>query len=96
MPHKRLLQFRLQDASESLFHEEPLFADGQPVGVITSGMFGHRVDGSLGMGYVKRPHAITADWIANTRFEIGVGDRRVPAHAQLGAWYDPQGLRIKA
>jgi hypothetical protein len=25
-----------------------------------------------------------------------VGDRRVPAHAQLGAWYDPQGLRIKA
>ena len=96
VPHKRLLQFRLQDASESLFHEEPLFADGQPVGVITSGMFGHRVDGSLGMGYVKRPHAITADWIANTRFEIGVGDRRVPAHAQLGAWYDPQGLRIKA
>lgn len=96
VPHKRLLQFRLQDAQESLFHEEPLFADGEPVGVITSGMFGHRVDGSLGMGYVKRPHAITADWIAATRFEIGVGDRRVPAQAQLGAWYDPQGLRIKA
>lgn len=94
--HKRLLQFRLDDETECLFHEEPLFADGQPVGVITSGMFGHRVGGSLGMGYVKRPHAITADWIANTRFEIGVGDRRVPAQAQVGAWYDPQGLRIKA
>ena len=96
VPHKRLLQFRLDDETECLFHEEPLFADGQPVGVITSGMFGHRVGGSLGMGYVKRPHAITADWIANTRFEIGVGDRRVPAQAQVGAWYDPQGLRIKA
>jgi glycine cleavage system aminomethyltransferase T len=66
------------------------------VGVVTSGMFGHRVGGSLGMGYVKRPHAITADWIAGTRFEIGVGDRRVAAQAQLGAWYDPQGHRIKA
>jgi 4-methylaminobutanoate oxidase (formaldehyde-forming) len=96
VPHKRLLQFLLEDDAECLFHEEPIFADSQPVGVITSGMFGHRVDGSLGMGYVKRPHAITADWIAATRFEIGVGDRRVPVRAQLGAWYDPQGLRIKA
>ena len=55
-----------------------------------------RVGASLGMGYVKRPHPITPDWIATTPFEIGVGDRRVPAQAQLGAWYDPKGERIKA
>lgn len=95
-PCKRLLQFRLADPAELLVHEEPIFADGQPVGVTTSGMFGHRVGASLGMGYVKRPHPITPDWIAATRFEIGVGDRRVPAQAQLGAWYDPKGERIKA
>ena len=95
-PSKRLLQFRLADANELLHHEEPLFADGQPVGVITSGMYGHRVNASLGMGYVSQPHAITADWIAATRFEVGVGDRRVQAQAQLGAWYDPKNERVRA
>jgi hypothetical protein len=48
------------------------------------------------MGYVRRPHPITADWLAATRFEIGIGNRRVPARAQLGPWYDPQGTQIKA
>jgi glycine cleavage system aminomethyltransferase T/glycine/D-amino acid oxidase-like deaminating enzyme len=95
-PHKRLLQFKLDDANEFLHHEEPLFADGKPVGVITSGMYGQRIGASLGMGYVTRPHAITADWIATTRFEIGVGDRRVSAQAQLGAWYDPNNERVRA
>ena len=95
VPHKRLLQFRLDSATELLFHEEPIFADGQPVGVITSGMHGHRVEAALGMGYVKPGHAVTPAWVAATRFEIGVGDRLVPAQAQLGAWYDPKGLRVK-
>ncbi len=95
-PSKRLLQFKLDDANEMLYHEEPIFADGRAVGVITSGMFGHRVDASLGMGYVKMPHAVTSDWIAATRFEIGVGDHRVRAVAQLAPWYDPKGARIRA
>ena len=96
LPHKRLLQFRLADGHELLHHEEPVFADGQPVGVISSGMVGHRLGASLGMGYVKRPHAVTADWIASTRFEVGVANRRVPAQAQLGAWYDARNERVKA
>jgi glycine cleavage system aminomethyltransferase T/glycine/D-amino acid oxidase-like deaminating enzyme len=95
VPRRRLLQFRLEDPGALIHHEEPIFADGQPVGVITSGMYGHRVDASLGMGYVQRPHPVTADWIAATRFEIGVADRRVAARAQPGPWYDPQQLRIK-
>jgi glycine cleavage system aminomethyltransferase T/glycine/D-amino acid oxidase-like deaminating enzyme len=94
-PHKRLLQFKLADAHEMLYHEEPIFADGVAVGVITSGMYGHRVDASLGMGYVKMPHPVTPAWIAASRFEIGVGDRRVSASAQLAPWYDPKSERVK-
>jgi len=95
-PHKRLLQFKLADANELLYHEEPIFADGKPVGVITSGMYGHRVQASLGMGYAKLSQPITAEVVAGTRWEIGVGDRRVPAVAQLRAWYDPKNERIRA
>lgn len=95
-PAKRLLQFRLDDGEALVYHEEPIFADGLPVGVVTSGMYGHRVGASLAMGYVRQPQPITADWIAGTRFEIGVGARRVPARAQLGPWYDPKNERVKA
>jgi 4-methylaminobutanoate oxidase (formaldehyde-forming) len=95
-PGKRLLQFKLENPNELIYHEEPIFADGEPVGVITSGMYGHRVNASLGMGYVKRPHAVTPDWIAATRFEIGVGDRRVAARAQLTPWYDPKSERVRS
>jgi glycine cleavage system aminomethyltransferase T/glycine/D-amino acid oxidase-like deaminating enzyme len=94
-PHKRLLQFKLENPDELLMHEEPIFADGKPVGVITSGMYGHRIGASLGMGYVKLTQPITPDLIKATKFEIGVGDRRVPAQAQLGPWYDPKNERTK-
>ena len=95
-PRKRLMQFSLANANELLVYEEPIFADGRPVGVITSGMYGHRVEASLGMGYVTLAGPITAELVARTRFEIGVGDRRVAAQARLGAWYDPKNERTKA
>lgn len=79
----------------TLFREEPIFADGQPVGLTTSGMSGHRVDASLGTGPVKRPFATTPDWLAATRFEIGVGERQVAARAQLAPWHDPGHLRMR-
>ena len=61
----------------------------------TSGMYGHRIEASLGIGYARLGAPITADAIKATKWEIGVGDRRVLAQAQLGAWYDAKGERIK-
>ena len=95
-PKKRLLQFKLADPAELLVHEEPIFADGVPVGVVTSGMYGHRVQASLGMGYVTLDVPITADIIRAIHFEIDVADRRVPVQAQLGSWYDPTNERTKS
>jgi 4-methylaminobutanoate oxidase (formaldehyde-forming) len=95
-PPKRLLQFRLDEPDALLFHEEPVFTDGRAVGLITSGMYGHRVNASLGMGYVNLAQPITAELLRGMRFEVGVGDRRVRAEARLGAWYDPKNERIKA
>lgn len=95
VPAKRLLQFRLDDADELLYHEEPIFADGRAVGVITSGMYGHRVGASLGMGYARLSQPIDTALVAATRWEIGVGDRRVTARAQLGPWYDPKSERVR-
>ena len=94
-PNKRLLQFKLCDSNELLFHEEPVLVDGRAVGLITSGRFGHRIDASLGMGYVQLNQPVTTELLRHTRFEVGVGDRRVSAEARLGAWYGPANERIK-
>lgn len=58
-------------------------------------MFGHRVQASLGMGYAKLPQPITPKAIAGMRWEIGVGDWRVAATAQLAPWHDPKSERIR-
>ncbi len=96
IPHKRLLQFRLKDTDRLLYKEEPIWVNGKPAGAITSGMYGHRIEASLGMGYVHASEPITADWITSQKFEIEIGWDRYEAHAQLGPFYDPKQERVKA
>jgi glycine cleavage system aminomethyltransferase T len=95
-PLKRLVQLKLENPNELIYHEEPIFVDGKAAGVVTSGMYGHRVNASLGMGYIKMPHPVTAEWLATAKVEVGVGERLVRAQAQLTPWYDPKGERVKA
>lgn len=95
-PKKRLLQFRLKDTDRLLYKEEPIWVNGHRAGGITSGMYGHRVGASLGMGYVRAQEPITAEWIAAQKFEIEIGWERYEAQAQLAAFYDPRHERVRA
>lgn len=93
---RRMVQFRLDDPTKLLYHEEPIWCGEQIVGAITSGMYGHRLDASLGMGYVHNPEGVTADWLTQAKFEIEVAWKRVPAKASLSAFYDPKNTRIRS
>jgi 4-methylaminobutanoate oxidase (formaldehyde-forming) len=92
---KRLAQFRLADESALLYHEEPVWMNGRLAGSITSGMYGHRIGASLGMGYLRLAEPVTAELLKASRIEIEVATRRIPAHAQLAPFYDPQSNRVK-
>ncbi|MFM7531027.1 MAG: FAD-dependent oxidoreductase [Rubrivivax sp.] len=94
-PRKRLLQFRLQDTDRLLYKEEPIWVNGRRCGGITSGMYGHRLEASLGIGYVLAEEPITPEWVASQRFEIEIGWQRYAAHAQLAPFYDPRLERVK-
>jgi 4-methylaminobutanoate oxidase (formaldehyde-forming) len=95
VPRKRLVQFRLEDDAALLYHEEPIWMNGRLAGSITSGMYGHRIGASLGMGYVRSDEPVTRELLQGSRFEIEVATRRVAAQAQLAPFYDPQSNRIK-
>ena len=95
-PKKRLVHFRLLDPIPLLYGEEPIWANGKRVGAITSGMYGHRLDASLGLGYVHAQDPVDAAWLGDHRFEIEVAGTRIAAVAQLAPYYDPRQERVRS
>ena len=92
---KRLVQFALEDPEPLLYHNEPIWCDGRIVGDLTSGMYGHTLRTSLGMGYVSYEDGVTRDLLHSSVFEIEVAGERHPARASLQAFYDPKSERVR-
>ena len=93
---RKLVQFALHDANALLYHNEPIWRNGEIVGRITSGMFGHALGKSLGMGYVELGAFAGSDTdLLAARYEIEVAGVKVAATASLAGFYDPQSLRVK-
>ena len=72
-----------------------MWSGGRIVGSVTSGMYGHRVVRSLGMGYLTCADSISQAWLDAQELEIEIAWERVPAKAQLSAWYDPRNEQIR-
>jgi glycine cleavage system aminomethyltransferase T len=89
---RQLVQFVMEDIEPLLYHNEPVLRDGEIVGRITSGMFGHTIGRAIGLGYVEnRGEAVTG----GGQFEIEVAGARLRAKASLKPLYDPENLRVK-
>ena len=93
---RKLVQFALRDPSKLLYHNEPIWRDGTIVGRISSGMFGHALGKSLGMGYVDFHAPAASDQLLTGNFEIEVAGIRVTADPSLVPFYDPKSTRIKS
>ncbi len=91
---RRLVQFRLTDPEPLLYHNEPILRDGQIVGQLSSGAYGHFLGGAIGMAYVPCAGEVAAQVLAS-RYEIDVAGVRVPAEAALRPLHDPTGARAK-
>jgi 4-methylaminobutanoate oxidase (formaldehyde-forming) len=94
---RRLAVLSLDDPKPLLQHNEPIWRDGELIGRISSGMFGHTVGHSVGLGYVRREGGpVTADWLAAGQLEVEVANERFAARASLRAPYDPDNARIRS
>ncbi len=93
--HKRLVQFLLSDPESMLYHHEPIVLNGECVGYLTSGNYGHTLGGSVGLGYVKHKEAIDAGFLDSGDWAIEVAGERIPARASLRALYDGSGSRMR-
>ena len=91
---RRLVQFRLTDPEPLMFHNEAIVRDGNIVGPITSGNYGHFLGGAVGLGYVPCKGQSEADILAST-YEVEIAGKRHQAIASLAAMYDPKSERIR-
>jgi glycine cleavage system aminomethyltransferase T len=90
----RMVQFKLMDAEPLLYHNEPIVRDGEIVGYLSSGAYGHHLAAAMGMGYVPCRGESAADVLASG-YEIDVMGTRVKAQASLKPMYDPTSERVK-
>ena len=86
----RLAAFSIDAGDADASGDEPIWHDGQVVGWVTSGAYGHRVQRSLALGYIPRALATETEG-----FEIEIiGERRKATRAALAS-YDPDGARMR-
>ena len=93
---KRLVQFALEDPEPLLYHNEPVWRDGERVGYITSAMYGYTLGRAVGLGYVNHALGVDAAFVNEGAYEIEIAGDRYPARASLRPLYDPKAERMKA
>ena len=101
---RRMVQFKLEPSSSAiadghvqLHHHEPIRRNGEHVGWITSGGFGHYLGAPLGLGYVTRADGeiVTPAWINEGEWTIEVAGTIYGATASLRPFYDSTGARVR-
>ena len=91
---RRLVQFKLSDPDQMVYHNEPILRDGRIVGHLTSGAYGHHLGGAVGLGYVPCAGESTEEVLAST-YAIDVAGQTVAAQAALTPMYDPKAERMR-
>ncbi len=93
-PLSRMLQFKLEEPEPLLYHAEPILRDGEVVGYLSSGSYGHTLGAAVGLGYVPCEGESAAQLLASS-YEIEIAGTKVAAVASLKPMYDPKSERVK-
>jgi len=92
---RKLVIFTLQDRAPLLYHDEPIYRNGEFVSSITHGAYGHLLGCAIGMGYLENPAGIDDEWILSGSYEIDIEGKLIPAKVHLRAPHDPLGERVR-
>jgi 4-methylaminobutanoate oxidase (formaldehyde-forming) len=93
---KILTTFTTDDPAIMLFGRETIFRNGEQVGYLTSGGFGHTIGKPIGLGYVRAAAGLNRGDVLAGAYELEVASLRVKAQAHLAPLYDPRGAKVRA
>jgi 4-methylaminobutanoate oxidase (formaldehyde-forming) len=95
-PLPRLLAGFTAASDVILLGRETIYRNGERVGWLASGGYGHTVGKAIGYGYVRRATGVDTEFVMSGDYMLEVAGERVPARPFLKPPYDPEGLRFKA
>jgi 4-methylaminobutanoate oxidase (formaldehyde-forming) len=91
----RMVHVLLDDPEPLLHGGEPLLRNGEWVGYLRAGDFGHTLGRSVGLAVAEHEAGVTPAWLAEGGFDVDVAGTRHPATVSLRPFYDPDRLRIR-
>ena len=89
-PEHRLVSLEIDSSDADAWGYEPIWCENELAGFTTSGAYGHTVEKSLALGYVK------SQFLGSNEFSVHIVDKRVPAIIIPEASYDPGGSRMRS
>ncbi len=92
---RKLVIFTIDDPEPLIYHDEPIYCNGQIIGENTHGAYSHVTEHAIGMFYLDNEDGVTDEWILGNQYEIEVEDNKYPITIHLKAPYDPNGKSIK-
>jgi 4-methylaminobutanoate oxidase (formaldehyde-forming) len=95
-PHRRLVHVLVKDPEPFLFHAEIVYRNGEPVGDVRAGSYGHTLGGAVGLGMVEAGEPVTSEYLAQGAWEVDIAGTRYPAEVSLRAMYDPRSERVRS
>ena len=93
---KRMAGFSVDDPTVILLGRETIYRNGERVGWLSSGGYGHSLDLPIGYGYIRHKTGVSEDFMTSASYELEVASTRVPAKLHLAPLYDAANARIKA
>jgi 4-methylaminobutanoate oxidase (formaldehyde-forming) len=93
---RRLVQVLLQDPRPMLHHAEIVRRDGEPVGYVRAGSYGHTLGGAVGLAMLDRTDGqLDQSWLDSGEWTVEVAGTLYPAVASLRPLYDPTSARVR-
>ena len=93
---KRLVQILVEDPEPLLWHAEVIRRDGQPVGYVRAGSYGHTLGGAVGLAMIEVSESVDQTYLDGGIWEIEIAGELYPCSCSLKSLYDPERKRIRA
>ena len=93
---RRIVQVLVRDPEPMLFHAEPVWRAGKPVGYVRAASYGFTVGGAVGLVMVEAGEPLNQAYVEGADWEIEIAGRCYPAVASIRPLYDPQMVRVKS
>ena len=92
---KKLAGFIVEKPETVLLGRETIYRNGERVGWLSSGGYGHHIGCSIGYGYVRNADGVDDDYIQNGTYQLEVATEKVDCKVFLEPLYDPCSKRVK-